>query len=155
MSKKLTKDEMREYQRQRRAQAKDVKPDVKPISDVKPTMADVAANKAWVVLSGPNKGELVWHGPLAQSWKNVPCQVVDGVCVAAHHDGQHEVASQEAPVSLPLVRFLKADPRNLSKLQRIAGSLGKLAGEVRFGIDGPTFEDLGETIGVKPPIHAK
>ncbi len=44
------------------------------------------------------------------------------------------------------------NPDTLAKLQAVAGSLGKLAGGVRFGLSGPTFEELGRTIGVGGPV---
>lgn len=44
---------------------------------------------------------------------------------------------------------------NLERLQRIAGSLGKHAGEVRFGLSGPTFQEIGEVIGVQPAMLTK
>ena len=52
--------------------------------------------------------------------------------------------------------YLKADPSRLEKMQRIAGSLGKHAHAVWFGIgpnaSGLTMEDIGKVIGVKPAL---
>jgi len=42
---------------------------------------------------------------------------------------------------------------NLEKLQRIAGSLGKYAGEVWLG--DLTMQDIGEVIGTLPPAISK
>lgn len=36
---------------------------------------------------------------------------------------------------------------NLERLQRIAGALGKYAGDVWFGVSGLTMEDIGSVIG--------
>ncbi|KKL95917.1 hypothetical protein LCGC14_1849730, partial [marine sediment metagenome] len=41
---------------------------------------------------------------------------------------------------------------NLERIQRIAGSLGKHAGEVRFGPYGPTLEEVGKLIGTQPAM---
>ena len=49
----------------------------------------------------------------------------------------------------------KGQMPNLERIQRAAGSLGKLAGEVRCGLNGPTFEELGRTIGTLPPLSGK
>ena len=43
---------------------------------------------------------------------------------------------------------------NLERLKRIAGSLGKRAGEVYFGISGLTLEDIGAVIGVQGGLYA-
>jgi hypothetical protein len=50
--------------------------------------------------------------------------------------------------------ILREGPRmaNLERLQRIAGSLGKQAGEVWFGISGLTMEDIGEVIGTQEAL---
>ena len=42
---------------------------------------------------------------------------------------------------------------NLERLQRIAGCLGKRAGEVYFGISGLTLEDIGKVIGVQEGVY--
>jgi hypothetical protein len=43
---------------------------------------------------------------------------------------------------------------NLERLQRIAGSLGKNAGEVMFGVTGLTMEDIGSVIGTMEGKYA-
>ena len=66
---------------------------------------------------------------------------------------------------------LKGQMSNLERLQRIAGSLGKYASEVRFGYygsitlakDSPaqmrcgglTMEEIGKVIGILPPLQGK
>ena len=52
----------------------------------------------------------------------------------------------------------KGQMPNLERLQRIAGSLGKLSGHVFFGLgptSGLTAEEIGKTLGVKGPLHDK
>ena len=44
---------------------------------------------------------------------------------------------------------------HLEALQRIAGSLGKHAGEVRFGVHGFTMEEIGGALGTLPPLIPK
>jgi len=53
------------------------------------------------------------------------------------------VQRQEPPGTMPY----------LERLQRIAGSLGKNAHEVRLGA--LTLEDIGKVIGVMPPVIGK
>ncbi len=60
----------------------------------------------------------------------------------------------------PLKDYLRQDTRpgdmsHLERLQRIAGSLGKLSGEVRFGLEGPTFQEIGDTIGVEGALYGR
>jgi hypothetical protein len=43
---------------------------------------------------------------------------------------------------------------NLERLQRIAGSLGKYAGDVWFGLSGLTMRDIGEVIGTQPARYS-
>ena len=68
--------------------------------------------------------------------------------------------TEDIPKAWANVRdFIRAESSssmpNLEKLQRIAGSLGKNAHEVRFGLYGPTLEDIGNTIGVLPPLVSR
>ncbi len=44
---------------------------------------------------------------------------------------------------------------NLERLQRIAGSLGKHADDVWYGLGGLTMSDIGKVIGTLPPMIAK
>jgi len=44
------------------------------------------------------------------------------------------------------------DMPNLERLQRIAGSLGKHADLVWYGLGGLTMEDIGKVIGTLPPM---
>ncbi len=127
------------------------------IPAVIPTMSDVESGKAWQVLAGPFKGELRWHRKLAQSWKNVPCNIVDGVCVADHGPDYHPHIEDTAPEGNPMSAFISrpsnSSMSNLGKLQAVAGALGKLGKEVRFGLDGPTITELAATIGQAPPAY--
>lgn len=43
---------------------------------------------------------------------------------------------------------------NLERLQRIAGALGKRAGDVWFGVSGLTMEDIGSVLGTKEGKYA-
>lgn len=47
---------------------------------------------------------------------------------------------------------LRRDPDNLARLQAVAESLGKFSGEVRFGLSGPTFDQIGKQIGTGGPV---
>ena len=51
--------------------------------------------------------------------------------------------------------ILRDSPRmgNLERLQRIAGSLGKYADDVMYGISGLTMQDIGECIGTQPALY--
>ena len=51
--------------------------------------------------------------------------------------------------------ILRDSPRmaNLERLQRIAGSLGKYADDVQYGISGLTMLDIGEVIGTQPALY--
>ena len=51
--------------------------------------------------------------------------------------------------------ILRDSPRmgNLERLQRIAGSLGKYADDVMYGISGLTMLDIGEVIGTQPALY--
>ena len=118
-----------------------------------PTQADVESGKAWVVLTGPYKGELRWHGKLAQSWKHAPCDIVDDVCMADHGPDYHPRFTVPQDDVNPMSAFIKRDKGNLGKLQAVAGALGKLGKEVRFGLNGPTITELAATIGQAPPAY--
>jgi len=47
------------------------------------------------------------------------------------------------------------DMTHLERLQRVAGSLGKLSGEVRFGIEGPTMQEVGDVIGAQGALYGR
>ena len=44
---------------------------------------------------------------------------------------------------------------DLLKLKRVAGSLGDRADQVRYGLDGPTFERIGDVIGREQPAFGR
>ena len=94
------------------------------------------------------------------------CDKGVGVTEASLSEGVTEVEGMSHPDVTPLppgwqhvMDFIKRESNtsmsNLEKLQRTAGSLGKNAGEVRFGLSGPTFEEIGKVIGALAPLHGK
>ena len=83
-----------------------------------------------------------------------------GVTSLSEAEGVTAPLSVTTGVTLPpewqnVVNFLHKDPGNLEKLQRIAGSLGRNAEEVRFGVSGPTMDEIGRTISILPPRIGK
>ena len=74
----------------------------------------------------------------------LPCNAVTP-CNDPWQHIKEVVQRKEPPETMPY----------LERLQRVAGSLGKNAGEVRYGVHGLTFEDIGNVIGILPPVIGK
>ena len=96
----------------------------------------------------------------------IPCMVGDVIptdVIPAKLEGdvipaQNVIPCHTLPTEWAHLKAWLADPGQtgmprVERLQRLAGSLGKLGDEVEFG--GLTISEIGKVIGVKGPLYSK
>ena len=134
----LSKDQMREYQRKRRAVNQGVN-----LANCKPDAVNLVNP---MQIHGSNQGgKSSPVNPVNQGGKS--CKPVSDV----NHSQIHGF-TDELPEGWDHVRDYIKTPGNLAKMRAVCGALGRQAGNVRFGAYGPTAQEIGTVIGTGAPV---